>query len=174
MFKKRKTFTFMEVLISTLILGIGLGFFMLVMVGIKKMEKESAYYIAALNLARDPLEYLEQVRWQHSGSKELKWKGKNYGGGGQPLEELRERLKEDYKNYSQGKEGYPKLLPKEYPKSIYIKWNLYWGKIEGNAYVNTFISWKDKDGQRRGLVLGVVPFRYYNSVSLSINDFYWE
>ena len=36
------------------------------------------------------------------------------------------------------------------------------------AYVNSFVSWKDAEGRRKGIVLGIIPFRYYNGISNSV------
>ena len=157
---------------SIILLGIVINFFVAIMLGLKKMKSKSVYYIKALNLVRDPLEYTEGVQIYHYWTTALSWDGKekkyvvpDTGGmlGYQsPLNNMKKILNNPY---------YDSLLPKKYPHSIFAYAYLFYGQP---YYTGTFITWKGNDGKRRGLALGVIPYTQLNTATISINDFYWK
>ena len=198
--KKRNSFTLIELVMSAVILGIGIAILGIMVVNFNKLQQRASYYYVGFNIARDPIEYIESVRWIHdSGAYVMRFSNGQYTGVF-PFSHIVTKVNSDYIQH-QG-DGKYALLPRNAPDSLYGRWDMemagvgrHYGRdgqsygiplscyskdgeflveLPGFTIANSFLTWIGPDEQRKGLVLGVVPFTWYNQYHLNLENFEWK
>jgi len=193
----KRGLSLLEIIVSLIVLSVGFLATLTVIGQLYRLNKRIGYYYIAYNLAREPIEYIESVRYQHTSWGKVYYEGTKYKRSSSACPSV-VNLNSELEELRAGSLSSPKLLP-PHPESLYLEWDLFmyypggvspkpviryipkvvFGESDCNvderyelgeeiAYVNSFVSWKNAEGKREGVVLGVIPFRYYNGTSNSV------
>ena len=192
LFRRKKSFTLIELIISAIILGIGISILGVLVISFQRLGKKASYYFTAMNLAKDRVEWMENVVFQHKIdplTMIFNQAGGRYVGGGISGGFIVSKLNEDYRGHKPSAgDGQYQLLPRRYPESLFMVWNFYFQNasvtlttsegasrtINNFTYEDLFFTWKGDDGRRKGMAFGLIPFRYFNNFSVSLDEFYWD
>ena len=190
--KYKYAISLIEIIVGIIILAIAFIATLGAISGFYRMDKELGYYYRAYNLAREPIEFIESFRMSNDWHDILRYDSARNSYSQSISFWYTNYFNQELQDLASGKLKTPSLLP-PYPRSIYAEAYLLQNArilcvpeivvpgqnsdaapgsnlwLDNIKYAFSFVTWKNIFGRRKGIVLGVVPFRYYNGFSSSVS-----